>query len=457
MISRRRFLELAGTTAAGVATTGCGGRGADNPEPPPDGGGNGGGSGSLSKIEHIIFTMQENRSFDHYFGKLPQYRQARGIPGEVDGLPANASNPARDDPSQSVSAFHIETVRHENLSPSWNHSHRQRNRFNPSSDTATLDGFVYSAAQYSRDEAAAIPPRFACDFDGTRAMGFYDERDLPYYYELFSQFPISDRNFCSVMSATVPNRMFLLAGSCFGHVRPLTAEDTQINAPTIFELLEEKGVSWKIYLNDSGPRPHSFYQMFTGYQRNKNKVVTAEQFFSDVQNGSLPQVAMIESGVDTGLDEHPLNRVDRGAAYMRRFFDALMKSSLWTKSAMILTYDEGGGFFDHVPPPAAPAPDDIPPNLKPEDTPGTFERLSFRVPLVLVSAWARKHHVSHNVSDHTSIMKLIQKRFGLRNLTRRDAWAPDLTDMFDFSKMSFEQPPQLPGQPNDLAENVCNI
>jgi len=391
-----------------------------------------------ASIDHIIFTMQENRSFDHYFGKLPQYRQARGIPGTVDGLPADASNPGADDPTQLVFPYHLSTSCHENLSPSWNETHVQYNRSDPESAEATLDGFVFTAAKYSRNNGGI-------DTDGKRAMGFYTETDLPYYYELASQFAISDRFFCSSPAATLSNRLFLLAGSAFGRVYPDFPDPQQYDAKSIFDLLEEAGISWKIYVNGG----FTYYQWFTGSNVNTAKVVDAEQFFADLDAGALPAVALIESGPDTGLDEHPKNNIQTGAKYISRFINALIASSSWSKSVFMLTYDEGGGFYDHVAPPSAVKPDDIEPIVLPTDIQGSFNRYGFRVPFVMVSPWVRKHHVSSTVADHTSILKFIETRFDLPALTARDAAAHDLLDILDFSRMSQETPDALPEQPEN--------
>ena len=439
MISRRNFLSLLGvSTAAGVAS-GCQGLrdpGMQPPDTPP--------AGSLNdSIDHIIFTMQENRSFDHYFGMLPQYRQSKGIPGTVDGLPANASNPGADDPTQLVVPYHLSTSCHENLSPSWNETHVDYNRNTPSGGAATLDGFVFTAAKYARNNAGF-------DVDGKRAMGYYNEADIPYYYELASQFAISDRYFCSSPAATLSNRLFLLGASAFGRVYPDVPAPQQYNAKTIFDLLQDAGVSWKIYRNGD----FTYYSWFTGSNVNVANVVDAEQFFVDLDAGTLPAVAMIESGPDTGLDEHPKNNVQSGSHYISRFLNGLMASTSWKKSVFMLTYDEGGGFYDHVVPPPAVKPDITEPILNPTDIPGSFDRYGFRVPFVLVSPWARKNYVSHTVADHTSVLKLIETRFKLPSLTARDAAAHDLQDMFDFSAMSFETPPTLPDQPET---EVCDF
>lgn len=445
MFSRRDFLKLTSVTTASLSVAGC--RGLD--VSPPDEQGNSPASTSSlkEKINHIVFTMQENRSFDHYFGKLPQYRASKGYPGTVDGLPADASNPAADDPSQKVLPYHLSTECHENLSPYWNEAHLQFNRNAPNTDTQLMDGFVLAAANYSRQTDPAEGPFY--DMEGKRAMGYYDQTDLPYYYELFSQFAISDRYFASVPTNTLTNRMYLLAATSQGRVSPTFPTPEQLKVDTIFDLCEKAGVTWKIYCNG----PDTYYQWFTGYNTKQSKVVDAEEFIKDCANGTLPQVSMIESGTASGLDEHPRNNVQEGSAYMKRFFDALMASSLWQKSIMMLTYDEGGGFYDHVPPPNMPAPDDIPPQLQSNDFAGNFQRLGTRVPFVVVSPWVKKHYVSHTPIDHTAIMRLIQKRFDLPTLSKRDAASHDLLDMFNFASMSFATPPALPAQP---VTGVCN-
>ncbi len=147
---------------------------------------------NLQAINHIIFMAQENRSLDTYFGQLPAYWAANGFPAQpFNGMPANASNPAYQGPG-TVSAFHLATVCIENLSPSWNESHVDWNRNDPTSSTATMDGFVYNAAKFANDENAggANPPY--TDVLGVRAMGYYDGTDLNYYYYMASNFATSD-------------------------------------------------------------------------------------------------------------------------------------------------------------------------------------------------------------------------------------------------------------------------
>jgi phospholipase C len=183
---------------------------------------------------------------------------------------------------------------------------------------------------------------------------------------------------------------------------------------------------------------------------------------TDVQNGTLPAVAMIEGGYNSGRDEHPKNNVQTGAAYVQGLIDALMKSPSWKDSVFILTYDEGGGLYDHVAPAAAVSPDGIPPSdLQAGDicTGGSggancdFTVTGFRVPLLVVSPFTKKHFVSHTPADYTAIAKLIETRFNLPPLTKRDAAQMDMTEFFDFQKIPWAMPPVPPTQ---VTSGVCN-
>jgi phospholipase C len=143
-------------------------------------------------------------------------------------------------------------------------------------------------------------------------------------------------------------------------------------------------------------------------------------------------------------DEHPPSNVQVGQKFVADALNPLLNSSSWATSAFVLTYDEHGGYYDHVPPPAAVPPDSIPPKLLPNDTPGAFDMYGPRVPVAIASAYSKPNHVSHVVNDHTSILKLIEYRFGLPSLTARDAAADPMLDYFDFSTASFATPPSLP-------------
>jgi phospholipase C len=172
-------------------------------------------------------------------------------------------------------------------------------------------------------------------------------------------------------------------------------------------------------------------------------------------------VVFIEENGDK--DEHPkpdpgttgaAASVQHGAQLLSRIIGGLMESPSWSSSVFILTWDEGGGIHDHVVPPSLPEPDGYTPGTKPGDEPGLFNQAGFRVPLIVISPWTGPHQVSHTVRDHTSILKLIETRFGLPPLTARDADADDMREFFNFSTPPWLTPPPLPAQPTN---GPCNL
>ena len=454
---------------------------------------------TVKVLNHIIFMSQENRSLDHYFGELRQYwRNNKFSDISFDGLPQfnptsgiaplygpPPTNPGcdpafpppndciEDAGSPAVTSYHLITQCIENPSPSWNEGHQDWNLFNPVSGTPTLDGYVFTAGHDSRNNN---PPFF--DTGGIRVMGYYDNSDLNYYYYMASQFSTSDRWFAPVMTRSSSNRDYLIAATSQGYVYPIGTDSNDqalLTATPIFEALQNAGISWKIYVDPtntpcaSNPTAqcllgYSYIQNFqwgqTIPQNYPNSLVPISQYFTDVQNGTLPQVAMIEPASPAGLDEHgsdsdqyPIN-IQLGAQYVASIINALMTSVSWKDSAFILTYDEAGGIYDHVAAQPAKSPDGIKPvDLLPGDicTGATgptcdFTYTGYRVPLIVVSPYARKHYVNHQVADFTAILKLIETRFGLAALTKRDAAQINMTAFFNFNIPPWKTPPTPPAQ-----------
>jgi phospholipase C len=407
------------------------------------------GTGDIHSINHIILMYQENRSFDHYFGNLNSYRQSQGLPADVDVAPAGATNPARDG-SGPIARFHFTDKCIDPLSPFWNESHRDFNLNNPTSATATLDGFANTAGGFAQFTGGA-------DVAGKRAMGFYTEQDLPYYYFMASQFATSDRWFSPVMNRTQPNRIFGLGATDAGFIYP--PGNTGTNDPTpfppiknIFQLLEEASITWRVYSASgsqdlAGLAAHTYLSYFQPFaSQHASHIVSRAQFLTDVQNGTLPQVALIEPD---SADEHPNTDLQVGAKGVSTLMNAVMTSSSWKDSVFILTYDEGGSFYDHVAPQPAVLPDNIAPRFRSaSDIPGTYDHTGYRVPLIIVSPFAKKNFVSHTVMDYTAILKFIEIRFNLPNLTARDKAQPDMTEFFDFINPPWVTPPAgIPTQP----------
>jgi phospholipase C len=408
------------------------------------------GSGDLHSVQHIIFMFQENRSFDSYFGKLNSYRTSKGLSADVDDLstvsPAQSANPAWDG-SGDIQPFQMVSACSEDITPSWNESHLDRNPSKPASTTATMNGFAREAGGYAAHTGLL-------DVAGKRAMGYYDQTQLPYYYFMATQFATSDRFFSPMMSKSEPNHLYSYAATSAGWI---TVPQGQLSVPTIFNLLQNAGISWKIYYTDvvtSTKSPDVYASYFSKLAPYSSNIVPLDNYFTDLQNGTLPAVALIEAGRDSGLDEHPDNNVQKGAVQAASVVNALMASSSWSSSVFILTWDEGGGVYDHVPPQTTVNPDGIPPNTvaDPND-PNTFgdnfTYTGFRLPLIVASPFAKSGYVSHTPMDYTAILKLIETRFGLTSLTARDAAQPDMTEFFDFAGAPNLAPPSPPAQPTN--------
>ncbi|HUQ50043.1 MAG TPA: alkaline phosphatase family protein [Terriglobales bacterium] len=403
---------------------------------------------TINPIKNIIFLYQENRSFDQYFSNMNAYRVSVGLPADVDVASPTATNPNFEGTAE-VGRFHMVSMCTENVSPAWNESHVQIDRdylIKPASQVtqSRMNGFVYTGAKYARDQ---VPQYF--DTQGLRSMGYYDQADLPYYYFMATQFGISDRWFSPAPTRSAPNRVFTLAATSNGYIYdPLMGE-----RKNIFQLLQENGISWKVYYTDvSGGIPVTFLTYFDAfYQANKSKVVPVSQYYTDVANGTLPSVAMIESGyANSRTDEHPGNSVQTGAAYVAGLINALMNSQSWKDSVFFLTYDESGGVYDHVPPPAAVHPDGIAPVDRPStDIGGDFDRYGMRVPNLVISPYSKPGYVSHTVQDHTAILKFITTKFNLPSLTLRDNSQTNMYEFFDFQAPPRLTPPTPPAQPSN--------
>lgn len=463
---------------------------------------------NITALTHIIFLAQENRSFDHYFGAMRQYWAQNGYPDQsFDGLPQfnpatgiaplvgpapaiPGCDPTAPPPSDCVfdinnpiTSYHLITQCIENPSPSWNEAHVDWD-FNDQVGQypATMNGFVWTAGH----DARADVPSFN-DVDGIRAMGYYDGGDLNYYYFMASNFATSDRWFNPALTRTQPNRAYLVAGTSQGYAYPSATdiEDTPLmTAPTIYQELQTAGITWKIYVDPvgspcTGPPfdpacllTLSSLQYFqwgqtipTAYPQN---IAPISQYFTDLANGTLPQVAQIEPAYDAGFDEHPSNtdaspnNIQRGATYVSSLINGLMTSTSWNNSAFILTYDEFGGLYDHVSPQPAISPDGIAPvDLLPEDVctgvtgpTCNFVYTGYRIPLIVISPYTKKNYVSHNVADLTAILKFIETRFNVPALTARDAAQIDMTEFFDFTNPVWMTPPTPPVQ---ATNGLCYI
>ena len=353
MLTRRRFLAASAGVAGALAFPGVRlGRAAETP------------------IEHVVLLMQENRSFDHYFGLFPG----------ADGLPACA--PVTHAPSLTL------------LDPS----------------------HITDTARAEYDEGRNDNFKL---LGGGKALTYYTGDDLPYYWALAHRFTLCDRYFCSVLGPTVPNRLYSIAASAGGYRdNPSSFDPALLPRPTLVDRLDEARVSWGCYVtNVSGSAPSLGYSEVTYYperRADRRAIQTYDRFLSDAASGSLPSVSWVVS--QEPLSEHPASSIDWGERFVALTVNSLAAGPAWGSTAVILTHDENGGFYDHVPPPQV---DD--------------RGYGFRVPCIVASPWAKPGHVSSAVADHTSLISFVTRVFGLRPVNDRAARATPLEDVFDFS------------------------
>ncbi len=421
-ISRRDFVRAGAAVGAGIGASlalppelswaldaasrrplrGPGSRPA--PQRPP-------GTHVLPQIEHVIVLMMENHSYDNYLGLL-----ARGD-GFTLGRNHQPTNTNPDATGDLVHAFQMANACQSNGGPTqaWNASHISYNG-------GRNDGFVRAS--------------------GPVAMGYFASEQIPFYYSLAETFPVCDRWFCSVLAQTYPNRRFLMAGTAYGIVSTDVKDLLAPSPPngTIFDQLNAHGITWGDYFNDL-PQVGLFKSVYT---ENQDKIRPVEQYFSDAAAGTLPAVTFIDPEFDQESEEDPQD-IQVGEAFSSKVIHAAMDGPGWDKTVLVWTYDEHGGYYDHVPPPAAVKPDDIPPDIEvPPFQPGGYDRYGFRVPAAIVSPYAKRDYVSHVVHDHTSVLKLIETVWNLPTLTYRDANADDLLDALDLSgRPAFHEPPKL--------------
>ena len=370
--------------------------------------------------------MMENHSFDNHFGSLQR-------PG-VDGLTFRGGYAVNSNPSPSGETVYSAPApstcqANYRISQSWDASHRSWNY-------GANDGFVSQC--------------------GPESMYYYTEQEIPFYHGLANSFPVCDRYFASVMAQTYPNRRFLMAGSAFGQVGDPFPNIVGSTSPrpggfgTVFDMLNAFGVSWKDYFVDlptAGLFPYVVEQ-------NPDKVVPVADFFADCAAGTLPFFSLVDPESFEGSEENPQD-AQSGAYYAYQVVNAVMSSPNWPSTMLVLTFDEHGGYYDHVSPVPAVRPDDIPPAVGTDTYGDLYSWTGFRVPTVVVSPWARANHVSHTVYDHTSILRLVETKWNLPALSYRDANANNMTDCLDFRAPAFLEPPVLAAAPPPTGMAAC--
>jgi phospholipase C len=441
------------------------------------------GTDLLPQIKHIVVLMMENHSYDNYFGMLAG--RGEGFPLGPGGQPT-AANPDAD--GNPVACHQLPATEQSPDAPcqSWYASQLQWN-------AGKMDGFVTSTQK-------VLP-----DADATVGMGYWSERDLPFYYGLARTFPLADHWFSSCLGPTFPNRRFLIAGTAHGLVDDLPFHLLDYPpAGTVFDMLTRHGISWANYHPVARDQSRtrrlvryrrrmarraltSLVQGFRGVTQGIQKDIqfTADlfplgiarcmlhvhgmdQFFADAEDGTLPAFSIVDPSFDECSEENPQD-IQLGESFAAEVINAVMHGKGWPETLLIWTYDEHGGYYDHVPPPPAVPPDDLegqslavrPSWLRithkllfpryvrdaenPDDAPLRYDRYGIRVPAVLVSPYARPDCVLPEVFDHTSVLKLVEEKWNLPALTRRDAAALSPIGALDLTAPpAFLKPPSLP-------------
>jgi phospholipase C len=354
-LTRRTFLK--GSVAAGAAAA-TGGLLSTAIRPTPV-------RAADTPIEHIIVACQENRSFDHYFGYAPQV-QAAGF-----GPPAGYTQPDGD--GGTIAPYRFTELGTPDVPHDWDSVHGQWNG-------GAMDGFMTHS--------------------GIFAMGYYTATELPFYYSLFGDSTLCGNFFCSLLGPTWPNRFYLMAGTSGGITTNGLWGYGIFDYPIILDLLDAAGITWKVYNVGMDSVPYgntdNVAVFWKRWAHDPRTVGSKQQYLSDLKHDQLPQVSFIIPSYARGWDEHPPADVSIGMGIQEELVTALRESSAWDSSAYIITYDEHGGYFDHVPPPQVDA-----------------FGLGVRIPTWIVSPWAKAGHIEPATYDLTSILKFIERVYGL--------------------------------------------
>lgn len=370
----------------------------------------------IDKIEHVIFILQENRSFDNYFGTFP----------DADGFPPSTCLPKLPGSSDCVAPFHMPKGQ-----PVWDLDHGWESE-HAAFDNGRMDGFVY--------------------VHGTPyTMAYYDERDIPNYWAYARRFTLCDRFFSSELAESLTNHLYSVAAQSGGLIQgagsieeleDVLDDSGGLTIASMVDLFSRNNISWKYYVETrpnpadretygilpalwfGRPKEFSLWNPLPGFRSVRedpsrmSRLVDLKEYFQDLQQGTLPSVSwIVPTFEDSEHPPEPLAPVAKGMWHVTSVLNALMESPAWKNTVVFLAWDDYGGFYDHVPPPMVDAFGYGP-----------------RVPAIVISPYAKPGYVVHMIYDFTSVLKFIEVRFNLPYLTARDGLANDMHDCFDFNQ-----------------------
>jgi phospholipase C len=354
-------------------------------------------TGERSGIEHVVVVMMENRSFDHFMGWLPHangrqaglsYTDANGVSHSTHPLAPDFQGCGFADPDHSYAGGRIEF------------------------DSGRCDGWLRAGQ------------------NDIYSIGYYERNDLPFLGRAAVDYTACDRYFCGILGPTFPNRFYQHAAQ----TDRLSNTLTLATLPTIWDRLAARGVPARYYFSDL-----PFLALWGPKYTSITRPVT--DFFASAQAGTLPAVSFIDpafGGEDEGTstDDHPHGDIRVGESFLNTIYRAISQGPSWDSTVLVINFDEWGGFFDHVPPPLAPIPDA-------DRAVGADGRIGFRTPAIIISPFSRRGHVSHHQFDHTSVLRMIEWRWGLDPLTIRDQTANNLALALDLKHPERHAPQYL--------------
>jgi phospholipase C len=414
--------------------------------------------GRLADVEHVVILIQENRSFDHYFGA---YRGVRGFDDRRNRAAFRQAGFPRKGFGGHLLPFHMSTEHgkaqcQDDINHSWGPLHR-------SWDGGRMDRFLVEHLHANGADA------------GPLTMGYYTREDIPFYWALADAFTLCDRYHCSVLGPTDPNRLYSMSGTLDPDgtaggplLETLSATRRQtfgtLTWTTMPEQLSARGIEWKVYTDPGLGILDSVLPYFKAFQTNPALQARGmdptypHDFRADAHAGSLPAVSWILGSI--AASEHPgFSSAKGGELLVRDILHTLTADpALWAKTVLLVTWDENGGFFDHVPPPVAP-PGTPGEHVSVASLPAAAQGirgpigLGVRVPLLVISPFSRGGYVCSDVFDHTSLLRLLETRFGAE-VPNLSAWrrsvTGDLTSAFSFGRVD-RSLPKLPRLTGSLA------
>ncbi len=367
----------------------------------------------ITKIKHVIWIIQENHSFDNYFGTYPG----------ADGIPPATCLPKMPGSRACVVPFHMpEAGPPCDLAHEWEIAHAAY-------DHGTMDGFVWAEGS-------------------SYTMGYYDQRDIPNYWQYAKYFTLCDHFFSSLNGPSLPNHVYTVAAQSGGlivnastvrELKKALDDDDGFSFPSLVTRLSGANISWKYYVETnphaptvvlspsghriSNPVPNKFYLWnplpgFKDIRDNPSRMahlVPQDEFYGDLKSGALPQVSWLVPDFDDS--EHPPANIQRGMWYVTSLMNAVMQSKYWDNSVIFLSWDDYGGFYDHAAPPQ-------------KDAFG----FGPRVPTLVISPYARPGYIDPDIYEFSSILKFIETRWRLPHLTARDDHASAMLHAFDFNQ-----------------------